>query len=246
MSHLHGKNALVTGASRGIGKAIAYELASHGANVAITYSSSSAAAEAVVKELTAKGVKAVAIKADATKPEEIRGLVSKVAKELGGLDIVVNNAGVFVGSMLPDTTEEEFDAVMNVNIRAVFVIAQAASKVLKEGGRIINIGSCLGEAVRMPGIANYAMSKFAVAGFTRAWAQDLGPKGITVNCVQPGPTATDMNPEEGEFADGQRAMTALKRYSKPEEIAGMVAYLASPLAGSITGACISVDSGFLA
>lgn len=241
---LQGKVALVTGGSRGIGAATAERLAREGADVAITYSSSPAAAEKVVAAIRAAGRKSQAFKADASKPAELKGLLAKVAAKMGGLDILVNNAGVFDATPVGSTTEAAYDRTMDVNVKAVFLLIDEAANVLPAGGRIVNVGSCLGERVPFPGIAAYSASKFAVAGLTRAAARDLGPKGILVNCVQPGPVATDMNPENAPGADGQKASTILGRFGRPEEIAAAVAFFAGPDSTYITGVSLNVDGGF--
>lgn len=243
MSGLKGRKALVTGGSRGIGAAIAQRLAKDGAEVAITYSASQDRAAAVVAEIERAGGKAIAIQADAKVPDAVRGAVDKAAQALGGLDILVNNAGVLRAGALPDVTEDDLDETLAVNVKAVFVATQAALPHLGEGARIINLGSVLGQRVPLPGLGTYSMSKFAVAGFTKAWARDLAQSGITVNAIQPGPIDTDMNPADSEFAEVLAPLTALGRYGKTEDIANAAAYLASAEAGYITGATINVDGG---
>jgi 3-oxoacyl-[acyl-carrier protein] reductase len=244
---LKSKVALVTGGSRGIGASIALRLAEDGADVAITYLRSDEAANKIVAACRAKGIRAEAICADAASSDDVRGLVDEVVKRLGTLDILVNNIAISTWETLEEATEEVFDRVVNVNIRAVFLATRAAAKVMQPGSRIINIGSIFGERISVPRHALYAMSKFALAGLTRGWARDLGPKKITVNCVQPGPVATDMNPEDDRpvvaFLRGQ---TALGRYAKPAEVAALVAFLASAESADITGACINVDGGLTA
>lgn len=241
---LSSKIALVTGASRGIGAAIVEALAQHGASVAITYSNSAVAAETLVKKLEKLGVKAKAYKADATHPDHMPALAQSVAKDFGRIDVLVNNAGVFEGSMIGETTAEQYRHVMNVNVDSIFTLTNEAVKHMPDGSRIINIGSCLGERATMPGVSVYNASKAAVAMLTRSWAKDLGARNILVNTVQPGPINTDMNPDNSEFAESQKQNTVLKRYGKPEEVAHLVAFLAGPQSSYITGATISVDGGW--
>jgi 3-oxoacyl-[acyl-carrier protein] reductase len=192
MANLSGKTALVTGGSRGIGAAIARELAARGANIALTYSRSEAKAQQVATECRNFGVEAEAIRADAADPEAIKGLVDRIVNRFGQLDILVNNAAIFIVASLEDCSDDDFQKIVDINIRAVFLIARAAAKIMPSGGRIINMGSASGESSPFPNESLYTMSKFAIAGFTRGWARDLGPKGITVNCIQPGPIATDI------------------------------------------------------
>jgi 3-oxoacyl-[acyl-carrier protein] reductase len=244
---LTGKVALVTGGSRGIGAAIAKALADDGADVAISYSASADKAKAVVNELLGKGVRAHAFKADQGNAKEVEALVKSVVERFGHLDILVNNAGVFVMGQVHDRANNlaELDRLFAVNVGGVAAAVRAAAPLMGEGGRIISIGSVVGDATPWPGASDYSASKGAVAAYTRGWARDLGPKGITVNNVQPGPIDTDMNPAaNGEFANLQNTKTALGRYGKPEEVAAAVAFLASPSAAYITGATLNVDGGF--
>lgn len=240
---LTGKRALVTGASRGLGRAIALSLANAGADVVITYEKSADKAQAVAEEIRALGRKGHAIQADSSNAVAIVQAVNQTAETLGGLDILVNNAGIARGGPLESMSLEDIDAVIGVNIRGVVIATQAALAHLGQGGRIINIGSCLANRVAFEGIAVYSMSKSALNSFTRGLARDLGPKGITVNLVHPGPTDSDMNPADGEEAKGQLQHIALGHYGKPEDIAAAVTFLASPAAGQITGTGLDVDGG---
>jgi 3-oxoacyl-[acyl-carrier protein] reductase len=243
---LTGKVALVTGGSRGIGAAIAKELADQGADVAVSYAASADKAEAVAKELKSKGVRAAAFQADQADAKQVEDLVRKVAKEFGRLDILVNNAGVFAGGAVNDDAADRaaLERLFAVNVGGVSAAVRAAVNYMREGGRIITIGSVAGEMSPVPGFADYSATKAAVAAYTRGWARDLGPKGITVNNVQPGPIDTDMAPKDGPVADLLKAGTALGRYGKPEEVAATVAFLASPAAAYITGVSLNVDGGF--
>lgn len=240
---LEGRVALVTGGSRGIGAAVARRLAEEGADIAITYLNSEDSARAVVGAGREAGVEVEAIKADAGSHEEMGGLVEKVVGRFGRLDVLVNNVGITPMGTLEDSTEEDFDRIVDVNLRATFLASREAAKVMEPGGRIVNIGSVWGELVPMAGIGLYAMSKFAVTGMTRAWARDLGPKGITVNCVQPGPVNTDMNPADGPMSGALTPLTALGRYGEPRELAELVAFLAGPKSSYLTGAVINADGG---
>ncbi len=243
-TRLHGKVALVTGGSRGIGAAIAKRLASEGATVALTYASSAEAAQQVVNEIRQHGGKAVAIHADSANVEQIRTAVATTAAELGGVDILVNNAGTLGLGSVEDFAEAEFDRILAINVKGVFIATQEALKHMKSGGRIINIGSINADIVPFPGMAIYALSKGAIATFTRGLARDLGPRGITANNIQPGPVDTDMNPASGDFADTLRGIMALPRYGKAEEIASLTAFLASEEAAYVTGASWNIDGGF--
>lgn len=243
---LSGKVALVTGGSRGIGAATALALADAGADVAISYVSSPERAEQVIKKIEAKGVRAAAFKADQSNVSQAAGLVSCVVGQFGKLDILVNNAGVLGGGILGDANCDQgsIDRLYSVNLTSVVAAIRAAAPVISDGGRIITIGSCLAARTAFPGIADYAATKAAVVGFSKGAARDLGPRGITVNVIQPGSTDTDMNSAEGPGAEGQKALIALGRYAKPEEIAAGVVFLASPAASFITGSTLDIDGGF--
>lgn len=245
LNRLKGKVALVTGASRGIGAAIARRLADEGADVAISYSDSAEKAHALVQELRSKDVKAAAFKADQSESAQVTKLVRDAVAEFGRLDILINNAGVFVlgGVQDPATDFAALDRQHAVNVTGVIAAVREAAKHLNDGGRIITIGSTAGDRIPFAGGADYAATKAAVAALSRGWARDLGPKGITVNTVQPGPIDTDMNPADGAFASVLNGMTALGRYGKPEEVAAAVAFLTSSEAPYITGTTIDVDGG---
>ena len=247
MNHqLENKRALVTGGSRGIGAAIVKRLAREGAHVALTYVSKPDQANETATAAQALGVQALAIQADSADAEAVVLAVERTVAELGGIDILVNNAGIAVMAPIDDYRLEDFDRTLAVNVRAVFVATQAAVKHMKTGGRIITIGSCNAERMPFAGGAVYAMSKAALVGLVKGLARDLGPRGITINNVQPGPIDTDMNPADGEFAEMLRKLMALPRYGPADEIAAMVAYLAGPEAGFVTGASLTIDGGFTA
>jgi 3-oxoacyl-[acyl-carrier protein] reductase len=243
MAKLSSKTALVTGASRGIGAAIAKRLAGDGANVVITYTKGADAAAQVVKEIEGAGGKAMAIQADATDPKAVAAAVEKTVKTFGRLDILVNNAGTAIPKPFEEATLEELDRVVDINLRGVFIATQAALKHLQDGGRIISIGSCVGERMMTPGLAAYSATKGAVKMFTQGLAREVGSRGITVNNVQPGPIDTDLNPAAGDWAKPQIANTALNRYGGVEDIAAMVSFVAGAEANYITGANLTVDGG---
>jgi 3-oxoacyl-[acyl-carrier protein] reductase len=242
-SPLASKVALVTGGSRGIGAAIAKRLATDGASVAVTYSKGEDAAAALVKTIERDGGKAAAIQADAADADAVRRAVDRTVTLFGRLDILVNNAGTIIPMTVEETTLADFDRVFAVNVRGVFVATQAALKHLKIGGRIIMIGSCVGERVFMPGMAPYAATKGAVKMFTQGLARELGARGITINNVQPGPIDTDLNPASGEWAVNQKAAVPLDRYGKADEVAALVAFVAGPESSFINGANLTVDGG---
>jgi 3-oxoacyl-[acyl-carrier protein] reductase len=243
MSKLTRKVALVTGGSRGIGAAIAKRLAADGASVAITYAKDASAASAVVKAIELDGGKAIAIQAEAADAEAIRSAVEKTVAAFGGLDVLVNNAGTAIAKAFEETTLEEMDRMIEINLRGVFVTTQAALKHIKTGGRIIMIGSCVGERMMTPGLVAYSATKGAVKMFTQGLSREVGSRGITVNNVQPGPIDTDLNPAAGDWAAPQIAATALNRYGHVDEVAALVAFVAGPESAYITGANLTVDGG---
>ncbi len=243
---LTGKVALVQGGSRGIGAAIVRRLALQGAHVAFTYVSSAGPAQALAEEINSAGGKALALRADSADASAVQQAVQNTVDAFGRLDILVNNAGVLAVAPVAEFDLAEFDRMLAVNVRSVFVASQAAAPHLGQGGRIINIGSTNAERMPFAGGAPYAMSKSALVGLTKGLARDLGPQGVTVNNVQPGPVDTDMNPADGDFANSLIPLMAVGRYGHAEEIASFVAYLAGPEAGYITGASLTVDGGFSA
>jgi len=243
MSKLANKVALVTGGSRGIGAAVAKRLAADGANVAITYAKDAKAASAVVKAIERAGQKAIAIQADAADAAAVAAAVEKTVATFGRLDVLVNNAGTAVPKPFVETSLEEMDRVLDINIRGVFVATQAALKHMTDGGRIIMIGSAVGERVLTPGLVPYSATKGAVKIFTQGLSREVGSRGITVNNVQPGPIDTDLNPAAGEWAAPQKAVTALNRYGHVDEVAALVAFVAGPESSYITGANLTVDGG---
>ncbi|MCU1767722.1 3-oxoacyl-ACP reductase FabG [Pseudomonas protegens] len=241
---LSGKVALIQGGSRGIGAAIVERLAAEGASVAFTYVSSASKAQALQDSIIAKGGKALAIHADSADAEAIRRAVNDSVKAFGRLDILVNNAGVLAIAPLDEFKLEDFDRTLAINVRSVFIAIQEAARHMGEGGRIINIGSTNADRMPFAGGGPYAMSKAALVGLTKGLARDLGPRGITINNVQPGPVDTDMNPADSDFAASLMDLMAIRRYGHAEEVAGFVAYLASAEAGYITGASLTIDGGF--
>ena len=240
---LEGKVVLVTGGSRGIGAAIAKRLATDGANVAITYTKGADAAASVVKEIEHAGRKAIAIQADAADAEAVKTAVEKTVATFGRLDVLVNNAGTAIPKTFEETTLEEMDRVIDINVRGTFVATQAALKHMKDGGRIIMIGSSVGERMMTPGLVPYSATKGAVKMFTQGLSREVGNRGITVNNIQPGPIDTDLNPAAGDWAAPQKAATALNRYGSVDDVAALVAFVAGPEASYITGANLTVDGG---
>jgi 3-oxoacyl-[acyl-carrier protein] reductase len=240
---LEGKIALVTGGSRGIGAAIAKRLAADGASVSVTYTKGADAAASVVEAIKKAGGKAIAIQADATDPKAVISAVEKTVTTLGRLDVLVNNAGTAIPKPFEETTLEEMDYIININVRGVFITTQAALKHMNNGGRVISIGSCVGERMMTPGLVSYSATKGAIKMFTQGLSREVGGRGITVNNIQPGPIDTDLNPAAGEWAVPQKANTALNRYGTVDDVAALVAFVASPEASYITGANLTVDGG---
>jgi 3-oxoacyl-[acyl-carrier protein] reductase len=243
MSNLSKKVALVTGASRGIGAAIAKRLAADGASVAFTYAKDADAASSIVKAIEQAGGKALAIQADAADAKAVKAAVEKAVATLGRLDALVNNAGTAIPKKFEDATLEELDRVIDINLRGTFVATQAALKHMNNGGRIIMIGSCVGERMMTPGLVPYSATKGAIKMFTQGLSREVGDRGITVNNVQPGPIDTDLNPAAGDWAVPQKAVTALGRFGTVDEVAALVAFIASPESSYITGANLTADGG---
>jgi 3-oxoacyl-[acyl-carrier protein] reductase len=243
---LTGKVALVTGGSRGIGAAIAKRLAADGAAAALTYSSSAQKADEVARAIESADGRAVAVSADSADPRAVKHAVAETVKIFGRLDILVNNAGIASIAPIEEFKLEDFERLIAINVKGVFVAVQESVRHMKEGGRIINIGSINSDFVPFVGGSVYALTKSALAGFTRGFVRDLGPRGITVNNVQPGPVDTDMNPADGWFVSQLKSMIAVQRYGHGDEIAGLVSFLAGPEAAFITGASLRIDGGFAA
>ncbi|QHN03240.1 SDR family oxidoreductase [Granulicella sp. WH15] len=240
---LEGKVALVTGGSRGIGAAIAKRLAADGASVVITYAKDANSASTVVKAIESAGGKAVAIQADAADVAAVKAAVEKTVATFGQLDVLVNNAGTAIPKVFEETTLEEIDHMINLNFRGILVATQAALKHMKSGGRIIMVGSCVGERTMTPGLVAYSATKGAVKMFTQGLSREVGGRGITVNNVQPGPIDTELNPAAGDWAVPQKALTSLNRYGTVEEVAALVAFVAGPESSYITGTNLTVDGG---
>jgi 3-oxoacyl-[acyl-carrier protein] reductase len=243
MSSLTGKRAFITGASRGIGAAIARRLAAEGADIAITYERSAERADALVKEIRALGRRALAFSASSAEPAALQAAIAEAARAFDGLDILVNNAGIFKSTPLEQMTLRDIDDTLAINVRAVVVASQAAARHMREGASIITIGSNLAERVLDPTLSLYSLSKAALVGWTKGLARDLGARGITVNLIHPGATDTDMNPAQGPMADPQRARMAIPRFGRPEDIAGLVAFVAGPEGRSINGTGLTIDGG---
>ncbi|MGY2272387.1 MULTISPECIES: 3-oxoacyl-ACP reductase family protein [Pseudomonas] len=246
LSRFHSKVALVTGGSRGIGEAIVRRLAAEGAAVALTYSSSSAKADTLVSQIESQGGKALAIQADSADVAAIERAVAHTMEHFGALNILVNNAGILLRGTVDEFSLEDFDRMFAVNVRAAFAAAKASSAVMHRGDRIITVGSVVAQRSGFPGASVYSMTKAAIAGMIRGLAIDFAPRGITVNNVQPGPTSTDMNPADGPHSDLVKSLVPLGRLGTADDIAGMVAYLASEEAAFVTGASLTIDGGYLA
>jgi 3-oxoacyl-[acyl-carrier protein] reductase len=245
-ARLFGKSALVTGGSRSIGAAIAQRLAAEGAHVAITFHASPEKAAQVVKAIESAGGRALAIQADSGDAEAVRAAVAATVAAFGSIDILVNNAGIALGGPIEQVTLQDYHRIIAVNVTGVFVATQEAVRYMKSGGRIVHIGSSMTRYAAFPGASLYTLTKGAISGFNRSLVRDLGPRGITVNTVHPGPTDTDMNPDGGAVSKIVGPLMAIGRYGRAEEIAGAVAYLASPEAALITGTDLLVDGGLTA
>ena len=243
MAQLSNKVALVTGGSRGICAAIAKRLAADGARVAVTYARDAAGASAVVDEIEREGGKAIAIQADESVVEDVRAAVEKAVETFGELDVLVNNAGIAIPKKFEESTQEEVDRLIDVNIRGTMAVTHAALKHMNDGGRIIMIGSCVGERVLTPGLVPYSATKGALKMFAQGLSREVGSRNITVNNVQPGPIETELNPSVGDWSVPQKAVTALHRYGNVDEVAALVAFVAGPESSYITGANLTVDGG---
>jgi 3-oxoacyl-[acyl-carrier protein] reductase len=240
---LEDKVAIVTGASRGIGAAIAKRLAAEGAKVAITYATGADAAASVVTTIKRTGGTAIAIQADATTAPAVTAAIEQVVATFGGLDVLVNSAGTAIPKKFEESTLADMDRVIDINLRGAFIATQAALKRMNNGGRIILIGSCVGERMMTPGLVAYAATKGAIKMFAQGLAREVGDRGITVNNIQPGPIDTDLNPATGDWAVPQKALTALDRYGSVDDVAALVAFVAGPDSSYITGASLTVDGG---
>lgn len=240
---LAGKSALITGASRGIGAAIAKRLAADGAAVTLTYVGSPDAAEAVVHDILEAGGQARAIHADAREIGFGAAAVADTVKHQGALDILVSNAGINISKSIESLDIEDYSAVFDINVRANFEIIKAAAAVMSPGSRIVAVTATIANDYFAPGLALYGASKAAVNGFVQGWARDLGPQGITINAIVPGPVDTDMNPDQTDLATFIKGRVPLERYGQSEEIAALAAFLVGPEAGFITGARMIIDGG---
>ncbi|GAA2709701.1 SDR family oxidoreductase [Actinoplanes palleronii] len=243
---IEGKVAFVSGGSRGIGAAIALRLAAEGADVALTFQQNKTHADDIVERIHHTGRRAIAVQADSADPDALVDALTRTVAELGRLDILVNNAAVFQTGLIEQVSPDDFEQMVAVNVRGPFVAAQAAVRHMTTGGRIITIGSNMTERVPFPGFSLYALSKTALIGLTTALGRELGPRAITVNLVNPGPTNTDMNPSDGPMAETINGFTALGHYADPADVAAAVAYLAGPDGRYVTGATLNVDGGFTA
>lgn len=235
MSDFQGKSVLVLGGSRGIGAAIVRRFAADGAKVVFTYNGSQAAAEQLAAE--------TGTTAAPTDSGDRDAVIARV-RDSGPLDILVVNAGFALFGDALDLDPDEVDRLIRVNVNAPYHASVEAARQMPEGGRIIVIGSVNGDRMPVPGMASYALSKSALQGMARGLARDFGPRGITINVVQPGPVDTDANPEDGPMRELMHGFMAIKRHGRPEEVAGMVAWLAGPEAGFVTGAMHTIDGAF--
>lgn len=245
MFDLSGRVALITGGSRGIGRSIALSLAAHGADIAINYSRSRAEAEQVKSEVEKAGAKAIAVRADVTVPEDVERMVKETLDGLGRLDVLVNNAGANRDTLLLRMSLADWDDVMNLNLRAVFLCTKAVLRPMmrERFGRIINIGSVSGQAGNI-GQANYAAAKSGLIGFTRAVAREMGSRNITSNLVNPGLVITELTKDvRQEVVEAVEQRLMIQRLGKPEDVAACVVFLASPEAGYVTGQVLAVDGG---
>ncbi|HEX5183343.1 MAG TPA: SDR family oxidoreductase [Allosphingosinicella sp.] len=243
---MSGKKALVTGGSRGIGSGIARSLAKHGADVGFTYKSRADAAATVVRDVEAFGRKGVSLQADSKDPEALTEAVDEIADRLGGLDIFVSSAGALMFKPIDEFTLDDFEDIVSLDLRAAFVGSKAVLRHLPEGGRIVFIASNIADYAALPTTGFYAMVKSGLDGLCKGMARDLGPRGITVNSVHPGPIDTDANPRDGQYSEPLKRLMATPRFGTPADVGEFVAWIASPEASFVTGASHRIDNGFTA
>jgi len=240
------KVALVIGGTRGIGAAISRRLAAEGCAMGMVHLSRSDEAAHFAAEVEACGAQVLLLRADVSDPDALMGAIDRTVAHFGRIDILINNAGLAITGPLDAYSVDDFDRVFAVNVRAPFLAAQRVTKSMPDGGRIITIGSIVADRMPGPGGTLYAASKSALGGMTRGLARDLGHRGITANLIQPGPTDTERNPSDGPAAAANRSPLAIPRHGKPDEVAALVAYLASDAAAFVTGATYNIDGGWSA
>jgi 3-oxoacyl-[acyl-carrier protein] reductase len=246
VSRLSGKVALVTGGSRGIGAGIVKRLAREKADVAFTFLKEKKAADSVVKEASAEGTRAIAIQADSGRPHALANAVEQVAKKFGRIDILVSSAGAFLFKPINEVSDEDFDHMVAVDLKAAFIVSRSALKHMGNGGRIVFVSSNIADFAALPTTSIYSMVKAGLDGLAKGMARDLGPRGITVNTVHPGPIETDGNPKDSPYAKDLRSFMVTPQFGAPADVAAMVAFLVSPEAKFATGAAFVIDHGFTA